>query len=136
MIGSSTLGVPLQRQEQERLQVSREILALPVTALTTAGVTLYTVPSNTTFQIQSFIVGNYSAASATFSLYVVPSGGSAGNSNIVFPAERVDPGQVISPWDRWQMALPAGSALVMSASANSALNVLLSGMTIYNGDLL
>ncbi len=125
-----------QRQEQEPQAPKREIVALPVTALTTAGVTLYTVPTNASFQIQHFLVTNYSSGAETFNLYIVPSGGSAGNSNIVYSAETVAANSAASPYERWGIVAPAGSTIEMTASTNSTLNVTMSGMTVFGGDLM
>ena len=132
----TSFGVNLQRNEPERTKVEREILALPVTALTTAGVTLLTVPSAATFQVQHFLVVNHTSGAATFDLHVVASGGSADTSNIIYSSETVAGNDTASPYERWAIVAPAGSSIVGVASANSTLNILLSGMMIYSGDLL
>lgn len=132
----ANFGVNLSRRETEPGKVAREILALPVTALTTAGVTLLSVPTAASFQVQSFIVTNYTAGAATFSLYVVPSGVTADTSNIVYSAEQVNGNDTASPYDRWGIVAPSGSSIVATASANSTLNITLSGMMIYSGDLM
>ena len=51
---------------------------------TTPGTTLYTVPTGYKCDVQDMLICNTSASSATFSVYFVPSGGSASTSNAVF----------------------------------------------------
>lgn len=132
----TNFGVNLQRNEPERTKVEREALALPVTALTTAGVTLLTVPTGAVFQVQQTVISNYTTGVATFSLYIVPSGGSAGTSNVVYPSKQVGANDSVAPDHRWMIVAPSGSSIVATASANSTLNITLSGMMIYSGDLM
>lgn len=133
---ATDFGVNLQRNEPERVKVEREILALPVTALTTAGVTLLTVPSAAVFQVQQFAVINHTATLATFSVYIVPSGGSAGTTNVIVPSKQVAGNDTVAPEHRWMFVAPSGSSIVATASANSTLNITLSGMMVYSGDLM
>mgnify|MGYP000221082410 CR=1 FL=1 len=131
---AGNFGVDLRRNEPDGIR--RELVALPVTAVTTAGVTLYTVPDAVTFQVQSFGVCNYSGGQETFSFHVVPSGSSAGNSNVIYSGVPVAASFTSTPEDRWWVVAPGGSSFVITASADNALNVLFSGMNVYGGDLM
>lgn len=132
---TADLGVGFTRQEIERPQVQRELLALPVTALTTSGVTLFTVPDAQSFQIHSLIVSNHTGSAATFDLHIVPSGGSAGTTNQVYSTKSVAANSEFEA-TRWVMVAPAGSTIELIASANTTLNALMSGMAIFSGDLI
>lgn len=127
-------GVGRQRFETERRRPEREILALPVTAITTGGVTLHTVPDDAVFQIDHFMVTNYSTGTETFSLFIVPSGGSAGNSNVIYDAETVTAGNTASPILRGSIIAPASSTIEVSCSTNSTMNIILHGYNVYSGD--
>jgi hypothetical protein len=56
-------------------------MTIQVTNVTTAGNTVYTSSGNTAITFLS--ICNYGNADVTTNLYVVPSGGTAGNTNIV-----------------------------------------------------
>lgn len=56
-------------------------MTIQVANVTTAGNTVYTSTGNTAITFLS--ICNYGNADVTTSLYVVPSGGTAGNTNIV-----------------------------------------------------
>jgi hypothetical protein len=56
-------------------------MTIQVANVTTAGNTVYTSSGNTAITFLSLC--NYGNADVTTSLYVVPSGGTAGNTNIV-----------------------------------------------------
>jgi hypothetical protein len=56
-------------------------MTIQVANVTTAGNTVYTSSGNTAITFLS--ICNYGNADVTTSLYVVPSGGTAGNTNIV-----------------------------------------------------
>lgn len=131
-----SLSVGRVREETERATPSNEILALPVTALTTAGVTLYTVPDRAELQIHWFMVTNFTGSAATFNMYLVPDGDSSGNDNIIYSAESVALNGTFETSALNSHVVPANTSIVVSASTNDALNILLSGSIIYDGQLM
>jgi hypothetical protein len=87
------------------------------TAATTSISILYTVPSNIQFQLQEIDICNTSGTGTTFSIYLVPSGGSATTSNALFYSAPIGGLTTV----QWQggLALPAGSTIRASASITS-----------------
>lgn len=98
----------------------------PVTTLTTGNTTLYTVTNPVVNGVlKQILVANYSASSATVTVYIVPSGGTAGNSNIVVPAVSISANSTIT-LDITQV-MNQGDFLVATAGASSAINISVSG---------
>ncbi len=98
--------------------------------------TLYTAPANTTDNpapgataiLKSMLVANTTAAAATLTLYLVPSGGTAGAGNMLFNALSVAAGAttVID----LEQYMEAGDFLAGLQGTASALTVTISGVTI------
>lgn len=102
---------------------------------TTVG-TLYTAPGyasgspyqgGATAQSRRMIVCNTTAAAATLTLYIVPSGGSAGVTNLQFNAVSIAAGQT-QIFDLQQELNPGDTIQALQSTA-SALTVTLSGIT-------
>lgn len=96
--------------------------------LTNAVATYYTATDPIKTRIDNLSVCNYSAGAVTFSLYLVPSGGTAGDSNILVKNRSVAAGasgRVLEAFGQW---LEAGGTIQMVASANSAVTVSASGI--------
>lgn len=96
--------------------------------LTNATATYYTAPTGAKSRIDAFAICNYSGAPQTFSLYLVPSGGSADNTNIVIQNRSVAAGaagRILEAIGQW---LEAGGTIQMVASAGSALTITASGI--------
>ena len=93
--------------------------------------TLYTAPQalgNSIALPESIVVANVTGSAATFTLYSVPSGGSAATSNAVFyqvsvPANTTWVGRY--PGGAWVM--PGGSTLQGLASSASAVTITVGG---------
>ena len=101
----------------------------PVTTLTTSAVTLYTVTNPVTNGvIKQIAVSNYSASAATVTVHFVQNGGSVGNGNIIVPAVSISANSTIT-LDLTQV-LNAGDFIAALASANSALNISISGYEV------
>jgi hypothetical protein len=93
------------------------------TQLTTSAVTYYTAGTNITTTIAAATVNNTSGTARTVTVHIIPSGGSATNSNqiisaLVIPAAGAAPttlpglvGQVIAPGGFIQMLAEAATAI-------------------------
>ena len=102
----------------------------------TAEATLYTAPANTTNNpapgataiLKSMLICNTTAAAATITLYIVPSGGAAGAANAIYYALSIA-ANTTQQVDLEQY-LEAGDFLAGLQGTASALTVILSGVTI------
>lgn len=93
---------------------------------TASEATYYTVPATKSAIVKNVIVANTSASDRTLSLSIVPSGGSAGNSNRIIPGTNIPAGAVV-PFDMTQV-MNAGDFISAIASAASSLTLTISGM--------
>lgn len=92
------------------------------TQLTTSAVAIYTVPANRTTIVKQLVATNTSASAATFTLYI----GTATAANAVFNATSVaaNDSLVIN----LSQVLTTGEVLRALASANTAINLTISGV--------
>lgn len=90
----------------------------------------YTVPLSTKAVIDKATVTNTDTVNRTFSVNLVTSGGSAGNSNLVIDDLAVVPGETYNCPELVGQALEAGSFISTIASAASALTLRISGREI------
>lgn len=92
------------------------------TQLTTSAVAIYTVPANRTTIVKQLVATNTSASAATFTLYI----GTATAANAVFNATSVaaNDSLVIN----LSQVLSTGEVLNALASANTAINLTISGV--------
>lgn len=92
------------------------------TQLTTSAVAIYTVPANRTTIVKQLVATNTSASAATFTLYI----GAATAANAVFNATSVaaNDSLVIN----LSQVLATGEVLRALASANTAINLTISGV--------
>lgn len=96
--------------------------------LTNATATYYTAGSGIKARIDAPSLMNYSGSAATFSLWLVPTGGAADNTNILIKDRSVAAGasgRILEAVGQW---LDAGGSIQMSASANTAITVTFSGI--------
>lgn len=70
-------------------KMNSRVSTLASVLLTGSVATLYTSPANTYTVIKSAVVANDTGGAVSLTLYKVPSGGSAGATNIVVPLENV-----------------------------------------------
>lgn len=101
--------------------------------LTNAQATLYTAPTGTRVIIDKCTLSNNSGANQTAAINVVPSGGTAGASNLIIPAKTVtnagDPELCPGIIGR---VLNAGDFISAIASANTAIVIRIEGREIAN----
>lgn len=99
----------------------------PIAQLGTAAAAVYTSPAGTWTQINKVTAQNTDASSQTVTIYMVPTGGSAGSTTITTNAQALSPGQTWnSPWEIGHVLNP-GDSLQAKASAAAVVNFLVSG---------
>ncbi len=98
--------------------------------LATGGAALFTSPTGVYTRLDKVLVSNTGTASATVTLNVVPSGGSAGTLNATTNAQAVLPGQSWSSPNEVGLVLNPGDILVGAASAVSTLVIFAAGTQI------
>jgi hypothetical protein len=97
--------------------------------LTTSDVTLYTVPGATSIILKEIILTNTTAASATVSISIVPSAGSAGVSNRIFEQVAVPAFTSVIIGDVAEV-MPTGEFISAKSSAATTITIRASGVTI------
>lgn len=107
----------------------RHISVDPVQA-TTAGVAVYTVPSNQSFKVLAMTVVNDAASARTVTVYRLPSGGTAGATNIVVKARNLDVSESAIIYEMIGQVIEAGGVLTVAASADSSITVHVSGLLL------
>lgn len=91
-------------------------------AIGTTLSTFYTVPASSTLLVKDFDICNTTAATITITMYLVPSGGTAGSSNMIVPAYSL-PANAMMQWAGTQV-LNAGDFIQIVASAvGSTINI-------------
>jgi hypothetical protein len=95
--------------------------------LTNSAVTYYTSPVATWTRVEKITLYNGDAASHTYSLYVVPSGSSAGATNLLVSAQRVAAGATFSDFNIPGLYLNPGDFISALADANSVMNIAIGG---------
>lgn len=94
-------------------------------AITTgAGTLLYTVPTGCRTEVLDICLANTTSAPLTAGIYLVPSGGSAGTTNALFPTVTIQPYSLVQ-WTGEQV-LDAGDFIQGIGSA-SGITVNVSG---------
>jgi len=94
-------------------------------AVTTgSGTLLYTVPTGIRTEVMDINIANSGATTLTCALHLVPVGGSAGTTNVLFPTVSV-PGNTMVQWTGRQI-LNAGD-YVQGISSASGITVNISG---------
>lgn len=91
--------------------------SIPRTAASVTTATLFTVPAGTTFTLTDLEICNTTGSPATFTIYLVPSGGSASAANALFYSTPIA-GYATVQWSGSQY-LGAGGAIQASASATT-----------------
>lgn len=86
-------------------------------AASTSFATLYTAPADSVAQVTDIDICNTAGAAATFSVCIVPSGGSAGAANALFFDAPI-PGNTTVQWTGSQFML-AGGFIAAKASATT-----------------
>ena len=99
---------------------------VPGTVLGTTASTLYTVPGGTYTTISAMTVTNTSASVVEVTVYLVASGSSAGDSNIVFK-RNIAPGESRVIGEAIAQTLHTGGTIQALASAGTSANMVASG---------
>ena len=84
--------------------------------------TFRTTPASSVDFVKTIDIANNAAVSATVSVYLVPSGGSPDNTNILMPDVSI-PANTIMQWSGVQILDAAGTIQAMSSVADVALHV-------------
>lgn len=95
--------------------------------LTASAATYYTTPANTLSTIAAMSVTNTTATARTVTVYLVPSGGSAGVTNCVCSARTVAPGETFNVPGAIGQTLAAGGFISALADSATALTLVASG---------
>ena len=102
-------------------------LANPAT-LTTSPVVYYTVPANSRTILTAMTVVNYATGSVSMSLHLVPSGGSADNTNVLLPNVAISANSLAN-FNLGQILL-VGDSISAYASVSNSITIHMSGIQI------
>lgn len=89
---------------------------------TGSGTLLYTVPTAFKTNVTNIDVANTSSSPIDFSLHLVPSGGSASASNMLFPAVTI-PGNTMVQWEGTQHMTAAGFIQGIGSASGITVNI-------------
>ena len=99
-------------------------------SLSSSITTVYTAPSKTTTIIDKVTLTNTDSSARTASIYLVPSGQSAGSSNLVISAVSISSGATTDLSELQNQVLSAGDLISVSASVSSVVNMRVSGREV------
>lgn len=111
------------------MSVTVKVLVPPLQMQNTQT-TQYSTPASTRTIIDKATVTNTDTVNRTFSVNLVTTGGSAGNSNLVIDDRAVVPGETYTCPELVGQALEAGGFISTIASAATALTLRVSGREI------
>lgn len=97
--------------------------AIAAAQLTVAAAIYYTAPAGTTSTINNLSVTNTSASPVAVTLYRVPSGGTAGASNMIMSAFSLAAGQTYVPPQAIGLQLDPGMTLQALAATAAAVTL-------------
>jgi len=97
--------------------------------LSTSNTTMLTVPAATRYAIISIISCNISVSTASLTLYIIPSGQSASNRNLILKAVNIQASDTFT-LNAERIVLDAGDSIVAVASADPALNLTISYLEV------
>lgn len=98
--------------------------------LTTSAATYYTAPASTKTRISAFTATNTTAGAVTVTVYLVPSGGSADNTNKVADVVSLAANETKAITGAIGHVLEAAGTIQALASANTSINIVVSGYEI------
>jgi hypothetical protein len=124
---------PRQRQEQERAAPLRAPVIKAVTTVTNSNVTLWTVSADKFFYLKHASVCNIAGAAITFTLHVVPEGGSAGNGNKVYDVAALANPDTKKLDEIIGMTIDPGDFIVAVTSSATGANFRLDGVEFTGG---
>lgn len=97
---------------------------------TNAVATYYTAPVATRTRIDALAVTNTDASAQTISIWLVPSGGTAGDDNIIAKAKSIGAGETVRITAAVNQVLLAGGTLQAQGSIGSKLSIHASGVEV------
>lgn len=98
--------------------------------LTTSAATYYTAPANTTTIIKKVTITNTSSGAVTVTIYLVPSGGSAGAANTITSAKSIAAGATYEAYEVENQVLMTSDSIQALASAATSLTLQASGIEV------
>lgn len=106
------------------------VLANGVQPGSTSAETLYTAPTTLTSgtRIIAFTAANPTASPETYSVYIVPSGGSADDTNKILVDNSLAAGDSASPPELQNQLIPKGGTLQVEVSTGTTINFRASGI--------
>lgn len=96
--------------------------------LTTSAAAQYTAGSGVRTQVQACTITNNDSAARTVSIWLVPSGGAAGDTNLILKDKALNVGQSYIVREALNHWIEPGGAIYASASENSAISMVVSGV--------
>jgi len=98
--------------------------------LTTSAATYYTAPASTTTVIHTIALTNFTGGAVTATVHLVPSGGSASNSNMIMSAQSIAAGATTLVTGATNQVLAAAGTIQALASAGTSISIVASGVEI------
>ena len=95
---------------------------MAVDELPTSTGTLYTVPASTRALVKQIDIANNNLASVVVSLYLVPSGGTAGADNLLIPGVTI-PASSIMQWSGVHVLNAGGTIQAVAATTNVSIAI-------------
>jgi predicted phage tail protein len=103
---------------------------VPGSQLTTSAATYYTAPAATTARITAFTITNTSAGAVTASVHLVPSAGTADDTNIIADVLPLSANQTQTLTAAIGHVIETGGTIQALASAGTSVNIVVSGVEI------
>lgn len=102
----------------------------PTATLTTSVAAIYTAPTSGQVVVKRAVFTNIGLTPQTVTVYRVPSGGTAANSNKIISEQRINPGETYIAAELSNMVLNGGDSIQANASALTAINATMSGLLV------
>jgi uncharacterized protein YxjI len=106
------------------------VILTPTSPLASTLTEVYAVPANGKVVVKRAAFVNVSNAPQTFTVYRVPSSGSAVDGNIMIKEFRLSAGESYVTPELTNLVLTAGDSLQMLASDDDVVNVTISGLSV------
>lgn len=111
------------------MAVTPKVLIAPA-QLTVSAATYYTVPANTTTIIKKLTFTNTSGTARTVTVYFIPSGGSASDTNTLTKTQSIPATSVWECYEAEGHTLGAGDFIQALADGATAVSVRASGLEV------
>lgn len=125
-----------QRQESERRTPLSQPQSIPVTNVKTSNTTLYTAKSDKFFHIERMAAANVGTGNLTLDVWLVPSGGSADDSNVTYDGYTINAAAVerLTALEG-TLIEPGTSIVVVTNDATNGANFWLWGVDVQGGSI-